>query len=243
MGITRLDGLKSALRVPPPHSFGETMTRPEALALLLVAVSLARIAARPAAQNPFESLGMGAMALAGNIAEAVQSGAAIQRDLNIDNPLMSVHSKTAVGYGDAMRPMAADSSEEDRRRKRRRRSLRRLKRAPCFWKMGSAATTAASADDDDVEARRRRAQKRAANNASRSRVSPKSSSGKKKKLVRRRRQEAEAEGVEVTPDMGGTDPLGLGTRIKAMWLSFVDNVTDVMQQVRQKISETANTTG
>ncbi|XP_039499639.1 uncharacterized protein LOC120456722 [Drosophila santomea] len=215
------------------------MTRRQPLALLLVAVSLARIAARPGAQNPLESLGMGAMALAGNIAEAVQSGAAISRDLNIDNPLMSMHSKTAVGYGDAIRPIAADSSEEDRRRKRRRRSLHRHKRAPCFWKMGSAATTAASADDD-VEARRRRAQKRAANNASRSRVSPKSS-GKKKMLVRRRRQAAE--GMEVTPDMDGMDPLGLGTRIKAMWLSFVDNVTDVMQQVRQKISETTNSTG
>ncbi|XP_033171698.1 uncharacterized protein LOC117148434 [Drosophila mauritiana] len=210
------------------------------LALLLVIVGLAMIAARPGPQNPLESLGMGAMTLAGNIAETVQSGAAISRDLNIDNPLMSVHSKTAVGYGDAIRPIAADSSEEDRRRKRRRRSLHRLKRAPCFWKMGAAATTMASADDD-VEARRRRAQKRAANNASRSRVSPKSTGKKKKKLVRRRRQEET--GMEVTPNMGGADPLGLGTRIKAMWLSFVDNVTDVVQQVRQRITETANSTG
>ncbi|EDV46589.1 uncharacterized protein LOC6550133 [Drosophila erecta] len=209
------------------------------LALLLVAVSLARIAARPGPQNPLESLGIGAMSLAGNIAEAVQSGAAMSRDLDIDNPLMSVHSKTSVGYGDAIRPIAADSSEEDRRRKRRRRSLHRLKRAPCFWKMGGAATTMASADDD-VEARRRRAQKRAANNASRSRVSPKTS-GKKKKLVRRRRQ-AET-GMEAAPNMDAVDPLGLGPKIKAMWLSFVDNVTDVVQQVRQRISDTANASG
>lgn len=209
------------------------------LALLLVVAGLAMIAARPGPQNPLESLGMGAMSLAGNIAEAVQSGAAISRDVDIDNPLMSVHSKTAVGYGDAIRPIATDSSEEDRRRKRRRRSQHRLKRAPCFWKMSAAATTAASADDD-VEARRRRAQKRAANNASRSRVSPKTTGKKNKKLVRRRRQEEK--GMEVTQNMDGADPLGLGTRIKAMWLSFVNNVADVVQQVRQKITETANST-
>ncbi|XP_036675973.2 uncharacterized protein [Drosophila suzukii] len=208
------------------------------LGVLLVALSLARIAARPEPQNPFESLSLGAMSVAGNIAEVVQSGAAINKDLNIDNPLMSVHSKTAVGYGDAIRPMAADSSEEDRRRRRRRRSLHRHKRAPCFWKMGTAATTAAPADDD-VEARRKRARKRAANNATRSRVSPKTTG--KKKFQRRRRQAPMDQNM--TPNMGGTDPLALGERIKTMWLSFVDNVTDVVQQVRQKISDTASSTG
>ncbi|XP_037726758.1 uncharacterized protein LOC119557847 [Drosophila subpulchrella] len=209
------------------------------LGILLVALSLAQIAARPEPQNPFESLSLGAMSLAGNIAEAVQSGAAMNKDLNIDNPLVSVHSKTAVGYGDAIRPMAPDSSEENRRRRRRRRrSLLRHKRAPCFWKMGTAATTAASADDD-VEARRKRARKRAANNASRSRVSPKTT-GKKK--IQRRRRQAPTD-LEMAPNMGGTDPLALGDRIKTMWLSFVDNVTDVVQQVRQKISDTASSTG
>ncbi|XP_017002463.1 uncharacterized protein [Drosophila takahashii] len=205
------------------------------LPILLVALSLAGIAARPRAQNPFENLSLGAMSLAGNIAEAVQSGAALNRDLNIDNPLLSLQSKTSLGYGDAIRPMAPDSSEEDRRR-RKRRHLHRHKRAPCFWKMGTAATTAASADDD-VEARRRRAaaRKRAANNASRSRLSPKTTG--KKKLQRRRRQTDQG---QMPANANGTDPLGLGDRMKAMWLSFVDNVTDVVQQVRQKISESAN---
>ncbi|XP_016986631.1 uncharacterized protein LOC108049813 [Drosophila rhopaloa] len=222
----------------------------QTLGLLLMALALARIAARPAPQgNPLESLGMSAMSLAGSLAEAVQSGGALTRDLNLDNPLMSLHSKTALGYGDAMRPPSAgDSSEEDRRRRRRRRrrrsipaSLHRHKRAPC-WKMGSAATTAAPADDE-VEARRRRAQKRAANNASRSRVSPKTS-GKTKKLQRRRRQAPSPAIPESGSPMAGSgDPLGLGDRIKAMWLSFVDNVTDVVQQVRQKVSESASSAG
>jgi len=104
--------------------------------------------------------------------------------------------------------------------------------------MGTAATTAAPADDD-VEARRKRARKRAANNATRSRVSPKTTG--KKKFQRRRRQTPTDQNM--TPNMGGTDPLALGDRIKTMWLSFVDNVTDVVQQVRQKISDTASSTG
>lgn len=192
---------------------------------------LAGIGAKPKPQNPLENLGMTAMNLAGNIAEAIQSGAAISRDINFDNPLMSVHSKTAVGYGDAMRPPSADDSSEEDRRKRR--SLRRAKRAPCFWKM--TMTTAASSDDD-VEARRKRARKRAANNASRSRVSPKTSS--KKKFRRERRQ---AESDQMPPGaMAGSQAMGLGDRIKGMWLSFVDNVTEVVQQVREKITSAAN---
>ncbi|XP_017074330.1 uncharacterized protein LOC108110003 [Drosophila eugracilis] len=204
------------------------------LGVLLLALCLARIAARPGPQNPFESLSLGAMSLAGNIAEVIQGGGAINRDLDIGNPLLSMKSKTSMGYGDAIRPIAADSSEEDRRRRRRRRSLHRHRRAPCFWKMGSAATTASSADDE-VEARRRRARKRAANNASRSRVSPKTST--KKKLQRRRRQTPP--GTEMAPNMGGPDTMGIGDRIKSMWMAFVNNVTDVVQQVRQKISESA----
>ncbi|XP_017034599.1 uncharacterized protein [Drosophila kikkawai] len=206
------------------------------LGLLLALMAMAGIRARP--QNPFDSLSLGAMSLAGNIAEAVQSGAALSRNMEIDNPLMSLRSKTAVGYGDAMRqPSGSDSSdEEDRRRRRSLPSLvHRTKRAPCFWKMSSMATTAASADDD-VEARRRRAaRKRAANNASRSRVSPKTSG--KKKLQRRRRQ------AESQNPLNPEAALGLGDRIKSMWLSFVDNVTDVVQQMRQKITESASATG
>ncbi|XP_017042156.1 uncharacterized protein LOC108088721 [Drosophila ficusphila] len=220
------------------------------LVALLVALFLAGISARPKADNPLESLGMSAMNLAGNLAEAIQSGGALTRDLNLDNPLMSVHSKTALGYGDAMRPPSgADSSEEDRRRKRRRRrrrsgrsgrSLHRHRRAPCFWKMGGAATTAATGGDDEVEARRRRAQKRATNNASRSRVSPKTSG--KKSLQRRRRRQAPTD-TEIMQNSNGKDPLGLGDRIKGMWLAFVDNVSEVVQQVRQKISDSATQTG
>ncbi|XP_023035005.1 uncharacterized protein LOC111519291 [Drosophila willistoni] len=188
---------------------------------------------RPQNSNPFEQLSLGAMNIAGNIAEAFQSGAAINRSMNFDNPLMSVHSKTVVGFGDAMRsPSDDDDSSEERRRRRRRRrhlNLHRVKREPCFWKM-TATTTQSSADDDDVDARRRRALKRAANNASRSRVNSKT----KKKLHRRRRQ--------ATPEAGGQQSIGLGDRIKGMWLSFVDNVVDVVQQVRQKISSTAGQT-
>lgn len=199
--------------------------------ILVLTTIPAGIVAKPRAQNPLENLGMTAMNLAGNIAEAIQSGAAINRDINFDNPLMSVHSKTAVGYGDAMRPPSEDSSEEDRRK---RRSLRRSKRAPCFWKM--TMTTAASSGDDDVEARRKRARKRAANNASRSRVSPKTSS--KKKFHRERRQ---VEMDQMPPGaMAGSQAPGLGDRIKGMWLSFVDNVTEVVQQMREKISSAAS---
>lgn len=212
--------------------------------LLLLALTLGgRTMARP--QNPFESLSLGAMSLAGNIAEAVQSGAALSRSMDIDNPLMSLHSKTAVGYGDAMRPpSASDSSEEDRRRRRRRRSLpnllRRSRREPCFWKMGMATTMASG--DDDVEARRRQARKRAANNASRSRVSSKTSG--KKKLHRRRRQAPSSSSSSSMPGQGSeSGVLGLSDRIKGMWFSFMDNVTDVVQQVRQKISESASSAG
>ncbi|XP_017107173.2 uncharacterized protein [Drosophila bipectinata] len=208
------------------------MKRIKLLILILELTSiLLGVMAKPRAQNPLENLGMTAMNLAGNIAEAIQSGAAINRDINFDNPLMSVHSKTAVGYGDAMRPPSADSSEEEDRRKRR--SLLRAKRAPCFWKM--TMTTAASSDDD-VEARRKRARKRAANNASRSRVSPKTSS--KKKFYRERRQ-AETDQMPAGT-MAGSQAPGLGDRIKGMWLSFVDNVTEVVQQMREKISSAAN---
>ncbi|KAI8034572.1 hypothetical protein M5D96_012625 [Drosophila gunungcola] len=145
---------------------------------------------------------MGAMNLAGTLAEAVQGGGALTRDLDFDNPLMSVHSKTALGYGDAMRPHAAgDSSEEEDRRRRKR----------------------TNPDDGEVEARRRRAQRRAANNASRSRVTPGN-----KKLQRRRRQTPMG---TIPPGTGSGDASALGDRMRTMWLAFVDNVTEVVQQI------------
>ncbi|XP_017113413.1 uncharacterized protein LOC108136606 [Drosophila elegans] len=210
----------------------------QTLRLLLMAFGLAMIAARPGPQqNPLESLSLGAMNLAGNLAEAVQGGGALTRNLDFDNPLMSVHSKTALGYGDAMRPHAAgDSSEEEDRRRRKRSSphrLHRRRRAPCFMMRGGSPATTANPDDGEVEARRRRAQRRAANNASRSRVTPGS-----KKLHRRRRQTP----MGTTPPGTGSGD-ALGDRMRTMWLTFVDNVTEVVQQVRQKISDSANSTG
>ncbi|XP_017156703.1 uncharacterized protein LOC108165146 [Drosophila miranda] len=204
---------------------------------LLVGLGLGLAWGRP--QSPFDNLALGAMNVAANIAEAVQGGAAINRDLNFDNPLMTVHSKTAAGFGDAMRqPSGGDSSEsEERRRRRKRRSLRRtkrIKRAPCHWKM---SMTTEAAGDDEVEARKKRARKRAANNASRSRITLKKITKKstKKKLLRRRRQ-MPSEGAG-----GGQQQAAatLGDRLKVMWLSLVDNVTDVVQQMRQKISSAA----
>ncbi|XP_052855733.1 uncharacterized protein LOC128264341 [Drosophila gunungcola] len=214
----------------------------QTLRLFLMAFGLARIAARPGPQqNPLESLSMGAMNLAGTLAEAVQGGGALTRDLDFDNPLMSVHSKTALGYGDAMRPHAAgDSSEEEDRRRRKRSSphrLHRRRRAPCYMMRGGGGSTATTAnpDDGEVEARRRRAQRRAANNASRSRVTPGN-----KKLQRRRRQTPMG---TIPPGTGSGDASALGDRMRTMWLAFVDNVTEVVQQVRQKISDSANSTG
>ncbi|XP_034668294.1 uncharacterized protein LOC117901589 [Drosophila subobscura] len=213
--------------------------RSQVLGLLLVGLGLGL----GLAQNPFENLALGAMNVAANVAEAVQGGAAINRDLNIDNPLMSVHSKTAAGFGDAMRPPSgADSSESEsaeRRRRRRRRSLqrtKRLRRAPCHWMMSMATETPG---EDEVEARKKRARKRAANNAARSRITPKKG-GKKKLLRRRRQQPMEGQQQQQQQQQAAGN---LGDRIKGMWLSFVDGVTDVVQQVRQKMSSAAGAAG
>ncbi|XP_022233692.2 uncharacterized protein LOC111081843 [Drosophila obscura] len=216
--------------------------RSQLIGLLLVGLGLSLARARP--QNPLENLALGAMNVAANVAEAVQGGAAINRDFNVDNPLMSVHSKTAAGFGDAMRPPSGgDSSEsEERRRRRRRRSLQqaqrsqrsqRIKRAPCHWKMTMPTEPAG---EDEVEARKKRARKRAANNASRSRITPKKSTKKKKLLRRRRQQPSQQAGGGQQQQQAAAS---LGDRLKGMWLTLVDNVADAVQQMQKKITSAA----
>lgn len=192
-------------------------------------------------QNPFEKIAVGALGVGSQIMNSLQEGAKASQQLNFDNGLMAVHSKTDVGYGDAMRGNAddSDSSESDEKRRRRRRrhsqlsrhlALHRHKRSPCMM-MG--ATTESP---DEVEARRRRARKRAANNASRTRINK--SSGKKKKLLEaaeRRRRQAPQQQQQLGPQQGPS----LGERVKYFWLSIVDNMADAVQQMRQRIKGAA----
>ncbi|XP_017850828.1 uncharacterized protein LOC108605571 [Drosophila busckii] len=179
------------------------------------------------AQNPIEQMASSALNIGNQLLNQMQEGAAIKPQLSFETPLMAVRSKSAVGHGDAMRLPRDDSEDSDSESAERRR--RRRKRAPCMKKMMGATTEAA---EDDVEARRRRAaRKRAANNSSRSRVT-------KKKLLllhRRRRQLM----PEQTAQQPAQQLAGIGERFKGMWLAFVDNVMDVVQQMHQKMKGTA----
>lgn len=196
--------------------------------------------------NPFEQFATGALNMGGQLLDTLQDGRMAAPQLNFDTPLLSVHSKSQLGFGNAMRRQGDDasSSESDERRKRRRRRslahnnhrlLHRKRRAPCF-KMMTSATTEAS---DDVEARKKRAKKRAAaNNAARSRIVRKVM--KKKKLHemqprRRRRRQAEDQGQGQGQKLGPS----LGDRVKGLWMSFLDNVLDVAQQMRERIKAAA----
>lgn len=204
--------------------------------------------------NPFEQFATGALNMGGQLLDTLQDGRMAAPQLNFDTPLLSVHSKSQLGFGNAMRRQGDDSSssESDERRKRRRRRrrrssgssslglnnhrlLHRKRRAPCF-KMMTSATTEAS---DDVEARKKRAKKRAAaNNAARSRIVRKVM--KKKKLHemqprRRRRRQAEEQGLGQGQKQGPS----LGDRVKGLWMSFLDNVLDVAQQMRERIKAAA----
>lgn len=190
------------------------------------------------ASNPFEQLATGALSMGSQLLDRLQDGQMVQPQMNFDTPLLAVHSKSQLGFGNAMRRKGNDddddSSSSEERRKRRsvmhNHAHRRGKRAPCFKMMSSATTTEAS---DDVEARKKRAQKRAAaNNAARSRIVKKTK--KKKKLhTRRRRRRRQAQ--EQAERLGPT----VGDRIKGLWLAFVDNVVDMAQQMREKIRATA----
>lgn len=190
------------------------------------------------ASNPFEQLATGALSMGSQLLDRLQDGQMVQPQMNFDTPLLAVHSKSQLGFGNAMRRKGDDddddSSSSEERRKRRsvvhNHAHHRGKRAPCFKMMSSATTTEAS---DDVEARKKRAQKRAAaNNAARSRIVKKTK--KKKKLhTRRRRRRRQAQ--EQAERLGPT----VGDRIKGLWLAFVDNVVDMAQQMREKIRATA----
>lgn len=199
--------------------------------------------------NPFEQFATGALSVGGQLLDTLQDGRMAAPQLNFDTPLLSLHSKSQLGFGNAMRRQSDDSSSESderRRRRRRRRSsslahanhrlLHRQRRAPCF-KMMTSGTTEAS---DDVEARKKRAKKRAAaNNAARSRIVKKVM--KKKKLHemqpqrRRRRRQAEEQGLGQGQKQGPS----LGDRVKGLWMSFMDNVLDVAQQMRERIKAAA----
>ncbi|XP_017872600.1 PREDICTED: uncharacterized protein LOC108620211 [Drosophila arizonae] len=217
------------------------------LVVVVVLLLLGHCWGRAHPQNPFEKIAVGALGVGSQIMNSLQEGAKASQQLNFDNALMAVHSKTDVGYGDAMRGNVddSDSSESDERRRRRRRrrsansllsrhlALHRHKRSPCMM-MG--ATTESP---DEVEARRRRARKRAANNASRTRINK--SSSKKKKLLeaaeRRRRQAPQQD--QQQGQLGPQQGPSLGERVKYFWLSIVDNVADAVQQMRQRIKGAA----
>ncbi|XP_001990959.2 uncharacterized protein LOC6564524 [Drosophila grimshawi] len=209
---------------------------------------MGRAWSRVTAQNPFEQLAVGALSVGGQIMNSLQEGALATQQMNFDTGLVAMRSKTAMGYGDAMRPVNDDdSSESDERRRRRRRrrsmdgnnsiislhqALHRIRRSPCNWKQMMGATTEMT--DDDIEARRRRARKRAANNASKTRVT-KSKTKTKKKLLETRRRRRQALESPQQESVGAN----LGERVKGFFLSFMGNVGDMMQQMGQKIKGTA----
>ncbi|XP_030379141.1 uncharacterized protein LOC115627560 [Scaptodrosophila lebanonensis] len=196
------------------------------------------------AQNPIEQMALGAMSVAGNIAETIQSGAAIDRQIGFENPFMSVRSKTAVGYGQAIRPRGADDSSDESDGRRRKREapmerqllphLHRTRRAPCMWSMmGQQKTDEA---EDDVEARKRRAAaRRATNNAQRTRKVR-----KKKHIQSQRRRRQVPEQQQMLGDQFGQQPPSFGQRLQGMWVSFMDSVTDVIQQIRNKVAGNNN---
>lgn len=211
--------------------------------------------ARP--ENPLEKLAVGALSVGTGIMSSLQEGALATQQMNFDGGLVAVRSKTAMGYGDAMRVDSgedSDSSESDERRRRRRntnstsssssyrnssrsfslhRALHRLKRSPCGMKMGATTESA-----DDVEARKNRARKRAANNnASRTRISKTST---KKKLIESRRRRRRQATQQQQQQLGA----GLGEQVKGLFLAFIDNMADMVQQVRQQVKgATAQATG
>lgn len=188
--------------------------------------------------NPFEQLATGALSMGNQLLNRLQDGQMVQPQMNFDTPLLAVHSKSQLGFGNAMKRKGqsdddddSSSSEERRRRRSLSHAHHRGKRAPCFKMMSSATTTEAS---DDVEARKKRAQKRAAaNNAARSRI-VKKVKNKKKKLHSRRRRQALAQAQD-QQKLGPT----VGDRIKGLWLAFVDNVVDMAQQMRDKVKAAA----
>lgn len=235
------------------------MLCPEQLsAMQLVSLCLASLGlllvcrTRADSANPFEQLAAGALNVGGQLLNRLQDGNMVTPQMNFDTPLLAMYSKSQVGFGNAMRRQSDDSSssESDERRKRRRRRrrrrrsvsranhrlLHRKRRAPCFKMMNSDNTESS----DDVEARKKRAKKRAAaNNAARSRIVKKVMK-KKKKLhemqqlrARRRRQANDQE--------QGQQKLGpsVGDRVKGLWMSFVDNVFDMAQQMRERIKAAA----
>ncbi|XP_023176363.1 uncharacterized protein LOC111603121 [Drosophila hydei] len=216
--------------------------------MLLLSLLAGSARSRASPQNPLEKIAAGALSVGSQVMNTMQEGAMATQQLNFDNGLMAVRSKTDMGYGDAMRGNAddSDSSESDEKRRRRRRSshsisylnsrlsrhqiLHRIKRTPC--KMMGATTES----PDDVEARKRRARKRAANNASRTRIN-KSNSKKKKLAVERRRRQAPQQDQQ--GQMGPQQRPTLGERVKYFWLSFVDNVADAVQQLHQRMKGAA----
>ncbi|EDW58129.1 uncharacterized protein [Drosophila virilis] len=227
--------------------------------LLLLGLLTGSAWSRASPENPLEKLAVGALSAGTGIMSSLQEGALATQQMNFNGGLVAVRSKTAMGYGDAMRPDSgedSDSSESDERRRRRRRNtnststsnssyrnssrsfslhqaLHRLKRSPCGMKMGATTESA-----DDVEARKKRARKRAANNnASRTRISKTST---KKKLLESRRRRRRQATQQQQQQLGA----GLGEQVKGLFLSFIDNMADMVQQVRQQVKgATAQATG
>ncbi|XP_064538580.1 uncharacterized protein LOC135428466 [Drosophila montana] len=226
------------------------------LLLLLLGLLTGSAWSRASPQNPLDKLAAGALSVGTGIMGSLQEGAMATHQMNFDGGLVAVRSKTAMGYGDAMRPDSgedSDSSESDERRRRRRRrrntnstssdggsyrnssrsfslhqALHRLKRSPCGMNMGATTESA-----DDVEARKSRARKRAANNnASRTRI--RKTSTKKKLLESRRRRRRQA-AQQQQQQLGA----GLGEQVKGLFLSFMDNMADMVQQVRQQVKGAA----
>ncbi|KAL7743551.1 hypothetical protein ACLKA6_013357 [Drosophila palustris] len=202
--------------------------------LLLSGICLCLLMGGARTSNPLEQLALGALSVGGQIMNTMQDGNKATNQLSFDTPLMKIHSKTDIGHGNAMlRPSPDDSDSDSEESDERRRRRRRRKRSPCFNKMPTESA-------DDVEARRKAAaaKSRAANNAARSRIirtmDKQQTKKTKKKLHRRRRQ---ATGQQ--QGQQGQQGPNLGDRVKGLWLSFVDNVFDAMQQMRQQIKGAA----
>ncbi|XP_011204420.2 uncharacterized protein LOC105226975 [Bactrocera dorsalis] len=222
-----------------------------ALAMCCCVSQLMIVVAAP--QNYLEQAAAGAMDMAMKMGEILQNGGAARKEFGFQLPGMSMHSKTAVGMGEAM-IQRSDSSEEDSDERRKRSltsdelpdggagkgphttftKLMRNINAPCIGGGTGGGTGGAGdgGDGEDIvdEARRRIARMKARKAAG----GKKSTTSKSKKKSGRRRRQVEAADLE---GLGESEQAALQAEFRAHMQQFAEKMNHAYEHIAASVME------